>query len=438
MKRSLIIAIAILLTGLVACKKDDKVTELENPHVKLEKILPKKFKVGDTVCMIGKNFGNDRGSKYVEFYGWEIAQNGGYILWTDTLIKVVVPQITGSDEVNNGTAHINSRLSNGLEYKVDRGWFVDLLNWLALLSIAATFLYLYLKTNKIWKRKHLTEVAEAQSLTGLTILILNCFLWVMYYIYVVPDTKAWVDQAVYIIEGVIFFTIGTGIFIKGRKGFGIWRLIKNALKLERKEADYLLKQFLKPMHAEVILQILHQIALIDEEFDPKEQEIIKVFAKDWNIIYDYEKLEQERKQSSHDSFYQIQKTVTKYLEREPPAEQVAQLKDMVTTMIQADEKVTAEEELISTEIIPMLDGHLNKEKKAPKYEVLVVPQEAYHDVIMEEEFPNTIKVKKAGGMAYIIGSYYSPQFAEKMCSRYREMNLFTVVHSDDAVKDQEN
>jgi hypothetical protein len=420
--------LTLLVTG---CTEEETVKEINNPYIHLDRIEPKVFQIGDTVKLIGKNFGAERKNRYVEFFGWEIDEKTGYLQWTDSVIKVIVPTINGDEDLNNGTAHINERLSNGINYKVNRGWVINVINFLVFISIFFTFLYLYLKINKIWKRKHEQEVAEAQSLTGLVILIVNCLLWVAYYIVVNYDTKGWIDQAIYVIEGVVFFTIGTGVFVKGRKGFGFWNLIVSALKLERKEADYLLKRFFKPLHAEIILHIMHQVAMIDEEFDPKEQEIILHFAKDWNIEYDYEKLEYERKQSTDNRFVRLRKIVSNYLDSEPPGEQVAQLKDMIATMIQADEKVSEEEALISSEIIPMLESHLNKDKQATQYDVIIVPQEPKHESVVKELIPQAEKMEIAGGIAYSLGSYYSPKFAEMMCSKYRDLNLFTIVYPPD-------
>jgi len=426
--KNLILFILLLISLIIlGCAKEEPITEIANPIAHFDKIVPHEFHIGDTVNLIGRNFGNKRNNRYVEFYGWEINEETGYILWTDTLIKVIVPAISGNADINNGTAHINERLSNGVGYKVNRGLFIDILNFFVLASIFITFLYLYLKINKIWKRKHEREVADAQSLTGMSILILNCMLWVLYYIFVNYDTKGWLDQAIYIIEGIVFFTIGTGFFVKGQKTFGFWYLIKKALKLERKEADYLLKRFLKPMHAEVILHIMHQIAMVDEEFDPKEQEMIQTFANHWNIEYNFDKLEAERKQSTDNRFVRLRKIVHNYLESEPPSEQVAQLKDMITAMINADDKVTDEEALISSEILPMIENHLNANKDTKRYDVIIVPQNPTHDELIKELIPTAEKVQTAGGLAYSIGSYYSLRYAKIMCDKYREFNLFTIV-----------
>ena len=178
--------------------------------------------------------------------------------------------------------------------------------------------------------------------------------------------------------------------------------------------------------------------MVDEEFDPKEQEIIQAFAKDWNIEYNFELLEKERQQSTDNRFIRLRKIVNNYLDSEPPNEQVAQLKDMITTMIQADEKVTEEEALISSEILPMIENFLNQEKTAVHFNVLIVPQNSAHEELIKELIPNAEKISTSGGSAYSIGSYYSPNFAEMMCVKYREVNLFTIVYPPPENSTQKN
>jgi hypothetical protein len=297
------------------------------------------------------------------------------------------------------------------------------------ISLVITLLYVYLRINKIWKRKNDREVAESQSLAGLTIYIINCILWVSYYIFVEPDTKSMLDTSIYIFEGSIFFLIGTGLWVKGQRSAGLWKLIRQSLKLERKEADYLLKRFFKPKHADVIINILHQLAMIDEELDDKEREIISIFAKEWNIDYSVEKLNKERTVGTEGNYIRLRNSVMNYLEQEPPIEQVAQLKDLIDELIKADDKVSAEEELISSELLPLIENYLTSENKIKKYHVIIVPQRPEHDLKIIELVPDSYKVETAGGVAYTMGTFYSYQYADMICRQFRQYNLFTIVHS---------
>ncbi|OGU16636.1 MAG: hypothetical protein A2X61_01105 [Ignavibacteria bacterium GWB2_35_12] len=438
-----IFSIIILLTIILVSCKNEETVELPSKQdygIKIFRLSKLEFSIGDTIEVYGKNFGETKVNSVLVFDGTEVSDEG-YISWNDSTIKVIVPKdaINLSAETglvnlslsNIGKIYIINKESNSLSYEVLRPWYVSVISYFVQISLLITVVFIYLKINKMWKRKHEREVAESQSLVGLSIYIANCVLWVCYYAFVQFDDKSLADTSIYIFEGSIFFLIGTGIFVKGQRRLGLWNLIKQALRLERKEADYLLKKWFRPANAEAIIGILHQIAMIDEEYDPKEEELIKAFAKEWNIDYNPAKLNLERHKGTEDNYIRLRKTVEKYLDREPPLEQVAQLKDMITTMIQADEKITYEEEMISSELLPMIENYLKGDEGTIQYLVLIVPQSSEQEDSIAELLPNAEKIYTSGGMAYMIDSFYSKKFAEMVCNQYREINYFTIVKTPD-------
>jgi hypothetical protein len=427
----MLLILPILLLVLISGCSEEAKPETESMEFKcsIDSVSPKNFEVEDTLTIYGRGFGDERGLHYVVLKGNNLKDDGfaeveDYIDWSDERITVIVPE-----GAIKGQILINSRISNGYSFEIEQSWFIYIIQLFVTISIGVTFIYIYLKINKIWKRKHEREVADAQSLAGLFIFIINCILWVIYYTFVEMDFISTLDTAVYIFEGSIFFLIGTGIFVKGQRKEGLWILIRRALRLERKEVDYLLKKWFKPQNAEAILHILHQIAMIDEEFDPKEQEIIQTFAKEWNIDYDWDKLEKERKASKDNSYMRLRKSLEDYLFHEPPDEQVAQLKDMITTMIEADDKVTKEEELISSELLPMIENYLKQDKKVYEFKVLIVPQSPNQENTIKSLMPHAEKIRTSGGEAFAVGTYYSHKYAEMMCEQYRELKFFTIVNT---------
>lgn len=425
MKFKHLIYLFILLTlTLSSCKNEQEAKASENNHkAEIVRLSSTTFFVGDTITIYGKNFGAQSGDNFVEFTGSSVDEPQ-YISWSDTAIKVVVPKNS-----SNGTISIKNRFSNSYEYKIERHFLINVLDNMVNLSLFITIIFIYLQINKIWKRKYDREVAESQSLAGLTIYILNCFLWISYYIFVEPDYKSMIDTAIYIFQGSIFFLIGTGFWVKGQKRYGFWILIKQALKLERKEANYLLKRFFKPQNADIIINILHQIAMIDNEMDEKEREMIELFAKEWNIDYSMEKFNKDRSNEAENNYIRLRDSLVDYLDREPPIEQVAQLKDMVNALINADNKVTKEEELIASELMGIIDNYLDKGAKVNIYSVIIVPQQPDHENVIKGLIPDSVKVQTAGGVAYSIGSFYSSQYADMICRQFRKQHLFTIVHS---------
>lgn len=414
-----------LLTMLVfcSCGEDEKSEDRDSGTYisMIENLSAQNFRHGDTLVLYGSDFGSERGTKYIEFSGIAVEEDA-YLAWSDTLISVVVPQ--GAE---SGSVKLISRVSNEYVYEIDQPFFHDVISFLVRISLGITLVFIYLKINKIWKRKHEPEVAASQSLAGLFIYILNCILWVSFYVFVEYNVESIIDTSIYIFEGSIFFLIGTGIFVRGQKGLGLWRLIKKSLNLERKEADYLIKRFFRPANAESIINMLHQLAMIDNELDPKEQELLEKFAKEWNIEYDPEKLNKERRRGTSHNYIRLRKSLQDYLTVDPPVEQVAQLSDMMDAMINADDKVTKEEELINDELMGIMNNYLNKEDKTDRFHVLVVPQKPEHEEVVKEILPDALKINIAGGIAYSIGSFYSKTYADMICRQYQEIKLFTIV-----------
>jgi hypothetical protein len=307
--------------------------------------------------------------------------------------------------------------------------FKKVIEFLTQIALVFTTVQVYLQVNKIWKRKQDKDVAESQSIAGLLLMAVNCILSICYYTFVQDDILSTVDTSLYLFQSLVFALISTGIFVKSTEKRNIWASMRKALKLERKEANYLIKKFFKPNNAEIIINILHQIAMIDDNLDPKEEELIMAFAKEWKIDYSIEKLNAERSDSSESNFMRLRDSVQSYLSDEPAKEQAAQLRDMMQTLINVDDNVSPEEELIAGELLGLIETYIHDGDKSLSYDVLIVPQKNEHHEFIQQLLPNAAKFEVAGGTAYSMGSFYSQKYAEMICNQYREVNLFTIVHA---------
>ena len=429
----------LIISGFffVACDEEEPIVEESGDFaIVIDSLSNEFFKQGDTLVIFGKNFGGKEG-KTIIFHGSEISEDGyaqmedeAILRWEDEEIELLVPA-----EIVKGRIYINSKLSNSKSFEVSRPWYVSMIDFLVQISLFVTIIFIYLKINKIWKRKHEREVADSQSLAGLFIYILNCILWVTYYWLVSYDMKSLLDTSIYIFEGTVYFLIGTGIFVSGQTKERIWTLIKQALNLERREADYLWKKIFKPQNAEAIINILHQLAMIDDDLDEKEQNLIQMFANEWNIDYSIEKLNKERHEDKDNNFIRLRLSLQDYLKSEPPHEQVAQLKDMMNALINADDIVTKEEEIISIELSGMIEQYLDKDHREKTYHVIMVPQFQEQEVTIKNLLPDTQKVSTSGGTAYSMGEFYSQKYADMICNQYRQLELFTIIQDPNAIDD---
>lgn len=311
--------------------------------------------------------------------------------------------------------------------------FIQVILVLTQVSVIVTTLQVYLRINKIWKRKHEQDVAESQSIAGILLLIGNCILWILYYVWVESDMLSIIDTSLYLIESSVFLLISTGLWVKGKHTRNLWQLAKSALRLEKSESTYLLKKLFKPKNADIIINILHQIAMIDDDLDPKEYKIIQEFANHWGIDYSVEELNEGRTKGSEYNFIQLRDSMMQYLRTEPQKDQVNQLKQMIQTLMYIDSKITKEEKLIELELFGLIDNYCDKDEITnTKYDVLIVPQDKEHHEVVETVIPNSKRVETAGGIAYSIGTYYSEEYAEMMCAQFREINLFTIVYKLDS------
>jgi hypothetical protein len=305
--------------------------------------------------------------------------------------------------------------------------------WLSQVALIITAFQVYLQINKIWKRKHEREVAKSQSIAGMFLLAMGSALSVAYYA-VNDDKPDWIsiiDTSFYLFQAFIFGMIATGVFVKGEDRRSIWKLILKSLRLERKEAKYLLNKFLKPSNANVIINMLHQLAMIDDNLDPKEEELINAFAKEWNIEYNPEKLNFERLATPEQNFMRLRNSVEAYVKSEPPKEQASQLREMMNALINADDEVSPEEDLIASELIGIITSYITSDgaEELKTFDVLIVPQNDKHHEFIKQLAPEAEQFEISGGFAYSIGSYYSQKYAEMICNQYREVNLFTIVHN---------
>ena len=301
----------------------------------------------------------------------------------------------------------------------------SIIKFLTYFAVLFTLIEFYLKVNKIWKRRSEPEVAASQSLIALAIGGFTSLIWVTNYI-LSQDWEGVGEYSIFIAETLIMMAIGTGIFVKfsGDDKLNLWGLIKQSLRLEKDEASFLLNTIIKPKNCDLILRILYKIAMIDSEYAENERKMLEAFAKEWDL-----EIEDIYNTNLNDKckYMQIKEDFETYLKLSPPKEQVAQLKDLVNSLVTADDTVAKEEQMILDEVIPMLDIYLDDKQLKPQYLVIIVPQTEEQMQQTACISPNVEKIHSAGGVAYEVESFNSKLFAELMCDKYREQGLFTTV-----------
>ncbi len=305
--------------------------------------------------------------------------------------------------------------------------FVKILDGIIYIALALAFIEVYLKVNKIWKRKQEEQVAQSQSLIGLSLSLLVLLVWTVKYI-IIGEFTSIIDNGIYILETTVMMIIGTGIFVKGNKRKGLKTLIKQALRIEKKEATHLIKAITGQKEAIEILDILNQLAWIDNELDVNELIMIKDFAKAWNIDYSEDSEYMTHiPEGFHDKLTSLRKSMIKYIDTNPDRKQIAHLTDLLKNLISADNVVSEEEEIIFEELNAIIKNYLDIYSDIPEYHVLIVPQNPEQIDMITSLRPNATEVRTSGGTAFSLEKYYSKKYAEQMCNEYRNRGLFTII-----------
>jgi hypothetical protein len=315
--------------------------------------------------------------------------------------------------------------------------FSKIIEFLTYTAIVFAAIEVYLKINKIWKRKHDKEVAESQSIIGLSLAAFVMIIWSLNFI-VKGDFEAIADNFIYLFESIILIIIGSGMFVQAkrvtRKSF--WELIKESIKLERKEANYLLKTLSGRQTAEKILKILQMLAFIDDDLHPKEKALILEFAGTVGIKLD-NKLENphhpdEPKSARYD---RVSTLLDEYLEEGPRVEEIKAFQELLQKLINADDEVTEEEDLMMGILnSQILEKGLHQD--VPMFQVIVVPQDNSHikliESILSQISPGTDPKSREkhidGGFGFIVAECRTQAFAELKAEEQRQNHqLMTIV-----------
>ncbi|MCF8298780.1 MAG: TAXI family TRAP transporter solute-binding subunit [Saprospiraceae bacterium] len=299
-------------------------------------------------------------------------------------------------------------------------------NLLAIIAAIMTFIQIYFMLNKLWSRKHERVVAESISISAMFISIVINSLFVFKNI-IDGGYPQMAANLMWITGSIMTTMIGVGFWVAGSRRKGFFVLLKQALKLEREEATDLAKAFFKPSGADIIIDILGQVAMIDDDLDPKEIEFIETFAEVWGIKIDWDYVRDNFGSKNGVGFHELRESMTDYLVTSPPENQVSQLGDVIKMLVNADDQVTREEELILDELTGIIADYLSGESDSPVYKVAVVPQNSEQETAIETIIKDLHKTEIAGGYAYLSEPFYSERYAEIVCEKYRSLNIFTVV-----------
>ena len=292
-----------------------------------------------------------------------------------------------------------------------------------LVAIGVVIASNYLIINKLWKRKHVKDVAESVSISAALLGLFTAGpMLIQLAVYdrtLLPALKT----AIGIVTGIVFVLIGSGLWVRENRGLPFWRLFRRALNLERSESADLLKALLQPRGAGEILHILGLMARLDHRVDERELALIREFADRWKI----EPPDLAAGAVDGDgTLLEVRDAVESYLGLRPPCEQAAQLLDVLRLFVAADENVSREERIAVEEIAGMIADYVSEDPlERQTWEVVIVPQSADQFEAVETLLPGAELSERRGGKVVSVGTFFSRDYAEAVCEKYIALGLFT-------------
>lgn len=299
-----------------------------------------------------------------------------------------------------------------------------LINALAYGSLLFAATAAYLQLNKLWSRKHIEEVADSVSIPGILVESIPLFFFGLYFINK-GEVLGIIDSLIWLTAAVLVVMIGAGFWVKGRRKRGFWRLVVDSISKERSEMSTLARQLVRPSAAPQLLRVLTSMAAVDGEVDQREKDIIEPFARDWNLVPDWESGPDEF--SGKSRIVHVQEAVDGYLATTPPLSQVGHLQEILEAIIAADDEVVEEEQVAFGEAAAALQNYLSAGDTEALYQVVIAPQDKDQEEAVELMLVGVEPHDYAGGKGYTVGHFYSRAYADVVCLEYRAMGFFTVV-----------
>ena len=115
------------------------------------------------------------------------------------------------------------------------------------------------------------------------------------------------------------------------------------------------------------------------------------------------------------------------MDEKPDVEVARGLTDVITTLAEADHKVTEKEAMVVAEFSGMIGSYVNTEKgkKVDMFEVNVVPQSDEGIDAIRKLLPALKSVNDRGGEVFKIGKFFSEDYSDAVCEKYINLGFYT-------------
>ena len=304
------------------------------------------------------------------------------------------------------------------------GFLNKIIAFLVTSALFISIFQFYLKLNKVWKRRGIAEVANSISIVAALLGFGVGFPFLLNSLFISGDYPAAGKSVLGLAMAVMMTLISMGYFVEENRGKGFFKLLFDALGAEKNESTDLLNAMLRPKSASKIIEILSRLAAIDDDIAQEEIDLINEFAERWRI--EIPKLEPGFPDKAT-NLVELKELVQSYLDEKPDVEVAQNLVDLINMMAEADDEVTEEESMAVGEFTGMIAHYVSEEEggSIDAYEVVIVPQNEKQSQAVKELIPNINPVQKQGGEIFVVGTFYSEDYANAVCGKYISLGLFT-------------
>ena len=271
-----------------------------------------------------------------------------------------------------------------------------IVSWLTTLSVFVSMATYYLAVNKTWQVKHERPVAASISIASYAVYLVTTTFFILNMLLTSAPWQTIAETILALCNTLFLLAIGLSWWVPGERTKGLWRLLSESLRSERRHLGALAKALTHPAGSQRIIDILTQVAMIDGITDDREKRFIQFFADSWNVRIDWDDVVRRAAAITGPRYAQLRHDVEAYLETTPPKAQALQLADLVVRLINADEHVTEAEALVSTELGALLEQY-GEARDRIVYEVHLVPQSPQQAEAMMAAFPHLPRRLLASG-----------------------------------------
>ncbi len=302
-----------------------------------------------------------------------------------------------------------------------------IVSYLAYASLGFALVSAYLQTNKIWQRKHIPEVADSISIPGIAVESIPLVFFGAYFL-VKGEIVGLIDSVIWLTTTCILVLIGSGTWVRGRRGKGFWRRVRSSVASEKQEMGALAKALFRPSGRRQLLDLLQALAEVDGEVSEREVELIRHFSDEWGMSFAPRESRPESALSSR--LIKVSRALRAYLQTSPPSQQVIHIEELLHLLVDADGRSDDSEVTAMEEVKGLIAQYLSEDETVAPFHVLVAPQSQDQIQSLSMLIDESALHTGAGGQGFTVGLFHSRRYAEAICNEYRRLGYFTVITDD--------